>query len=179
MNRLACLPSSPQALRVQLSPPPWGRNHTFTYFQNYVDASCLLLFPLWFYLSLWVSPIFIPYCPFRHFERAWIETQSVMLNQRFYNAILILPCFPWCILPRWSSMSKQHLGVVKVQDILCKRRRILGYTLLISRSIAYLQFSLRNTHRPAFLFPLVLHALCLPPFSFLVILDVVLFLPVL
>lgn len=94
VNWLACLPSSPQALRVQLSPPPWGSNHTFTYFQNYVDASCLLLFPLWFYLSLWVSPIFIPYCLFRDFERAWIETQSVMLNQRFYNAILILPCFP-------------------------------------------------------------------------------------
>lgn len=43
---LACLTSSLQALIFQLSPPAQGSRHMFTYFQSFIDASCLLLFSM-------------------------------------------------------------------------------------------------------------------------------------
>ena len=78
-------------------------------------------------------------------------TRCFIIPSWFYHVFL------WHVLLRWSGIAKQHLAVIKVQDTLCKRYRILGYTLLRSRSIIYLQFNFKNKHRSAFCFSLVLH----------------------
>lgn len=154
MDWLIPWPCSLQALSfLVLCPPTWGS--TLAHFQNYAAVSCLLLFTLWFCLSLWAYAIFIPLLFFQGLESenkhkccVWPDVLQCHLN----SAISLR----WCAGFQWSGFSKQHLAVIRERNTLCKRRRILGYTVR-SRSIAYLWFILSIAHRPASLYS------CLPP----------------